>query len=67
MTGFPFAIALDSLFELLVHVLAFLWRAFVGLLRLLFTVDFIIELLVEFWSWMRGGGKQRQESPPPED
>lgn len=66
MIGFPFAAPLDSLLELLVKVLAFLWRALIGLLHLLFRFDIVVELLLEFWCWLRGGSKQKQESPSPE-
>ena len=67
MIGFPMAILLDSLFELFIEVLAFLWRILLGFFRFVFRFDFIVELVVEIWCSLGGGSKKKQKSPPPEE
>ena len=67
MIGFPMAILLDSLFELFIEVLAFLWRILLGFFRFVFRFDFIVELVVEIWCSLGCGSKKKQKSPPPEE
>jgi hypothetical protein len=66
MTGLPSAALLEPLLELLFEILVLLWRALIGLLRLLFRFDIVVESFLEFWVWLRGERKPKRKSPSPD-